>query len=168
MEFVTIYENEEQKVVIPKRIADELQFIGTHQRQLSKIEQEQFLYDTLDYVKNFFELKGKRIVTDSKAIILSKGSFVNITEVYDSLTDAMLMISESYDIVEKEPTLQWKIDLELMIKLYYKLINNQNCIVHFYNIKANGVSGFAALEEDDKVLILPIVFNEDGNQLRLY
>lgn len=40
MEFVTIYENEEQKVMMPKPIADELTFGANNQKQLSQMEFE--------------------------------------------------------------------------------------------------------------------------------
>ena len=42
MDFVTIYEDNEQKVYMPKKIADEINFIANNQKQLSKMEFEQF------------------------------------------------------------------------------------------------------------------------------
>ena len=69
MEFVTIYENEEQKVMIPKLIADELTFRANNQKQLSQIEFEMMTQDVLTYVEPLFDLKGKRVVSTSKAMI---------------------------------------------------------------------------------------------------
>ncbi len=168
MEFVTIYENEEQKVMMPKPIADELMFRVNNQKQLSQIEFEMMTQDVLTYVEPLFDLKGKRIISTSKAMILNRGSLATITNIYDPLTDAILMVSEAFDLTEKEITHDWKVDMEILIKLYYKTQSEQKCIAHFYDVKTNGVSGFITLELRDNILILPLILNENEETQRLY
>lgn len=73
MEFVTIYENEEQKIMMPKLIADELMFRANNQKQLSQIEFEMMTQDVLTYVEPLFDLKGKCVISTSKAMIVNRG-----------------------------------------------------------------------------------------------
>lgn len=168
MEFVTIYENEEQKVMMPKPIADELAFRANNQKQLSQMEFEMMTQDVLTYVEPLFDLKGKRVVSTSKAMIFNRGKMAAITNIYDPLNDAILMVSEAFDLTEKEVTHDWKVDMEILIKLYYKTQSEQKCVAHFYDVKTNGVSGFIALELEDNILILPFILNESGETQRLY
>lgn len=168
MEFVTIYENEEQKVMMPKPIADELTFRANNQKQLSQMEFEMMTQDVLTYVEPLFDLKGKRVISTSKAMILNRGKMAAITNIYDPLTDAILMVSEAFDLTENEVTHDWKVDMEILIKLYYKTQSEQKCVAHFYDVKTNGVSGFIALELQDNILILPLILNESGETQRLY
>lgn len=168
MEFVTIYENEEQKIMIPKPIADELMFRANNQKQLSQIEFEMMTQDVLTYVEPLFDLKGKRVISTSKAMILNRGKISAITNIYEPLTDAIVMISEAFDLTEKEVTHDWKVDMEILIKLYYKTQSEQKCIAHFYDVKTNGVSGFIALELQDNILIFPLILNENGENQSLY
>lgn len=168
MEFVTIYENEEQKIMIPKLIADELMFRANNQKQLSQIEFEMMTQDVLTYVEPLFDLKGKRVISTSKAMIVNRGKMSAITNIYSPLTDAILMVSEAFDLTEKEVTHDWKVDMEILIKLYYKTQSEQKCVAHFYDVKTNGVSGFIALELKDNILILPFILNESGEVQSIY
>lgn len=168
MEFVTIYENEEQKVMMPKSIADELTFRANNQKQLSQMEFEMMTQDVLTYVEPLFEIKGKRVISTSKAMILNRGKMAAITNIYDPLNDAILMVSEAFDLTENEVTHDWKVNMEILIKLYYKMQSEQKCVTHFYDVKTNGVSGFIALELQDNILILPLILNESGETQRLY
>lgn len=168
MEFVTIYENEEQKVMMPKPIVDELTFRANNQKQLSQMEFEMMTQDVLTYVEPLFDLKGKRVISTSKAMILNRGKMAAIINIYDPLTDAILMVSEAFDLTENEVTHDWKVDMEILIKLYYKTQSEQKCVAHFYDVKTNGVSGFIALELQDNILILPLILNEEGKIQRLY
>lgn len=170
MDFVAIYEDNEQKVYMPKKIADELNFIANSQKQLSKMEFEQFTQEALEYLDNFFQIKGKEhgVISTSKAIILSRGKYCHVTEIYQALTDAILLVSEAFDNTEGQVTLQWKMDLEIMVRLYYQLESSQKCIAHFYETTLNGISGFIAIELEDSILILPIVLNEEGKSLSIY
>ena len=168
MDFVTIYENEEQKIMMLKPIADELMFRANNQKQLSQIEFEMMTQDVLTYVEPLFDLKGKRVISTSKAMIINRGKMVAIANIYDPLIDAILMISEAFDLTEKEVTHDWKVDMEILIKLYYKTQSEQKCVAHFYDVKTNGVSGFIALELQDNILILPLILNEEGKVWRLY
>ena len=93
MDFVTIYENEEQKIMMLKPIADELMFRANNQKQLSQIEFEMMTQDVLTYVEPLFDLKGKRVISTSKAMIINRGKMVAIANIYDPLIDAILMIS---------------------------------------------------------------------------
>lgn len=168
MDFVTIYENEEQKIMMLKPIADELMFRANNQKQLSQIEFEMMTQDVLTYVEPLFDLKGKRVISTSKAMIINRGKMVAIANIYDPLIDAILMISEAFDLTEKEVTHDWKVDMEILIKLYYKTQSEQKCVAHFYDVKTNGVSGFIALELQDNILILPFILNESGETQSLY
>ncbi len=168
MEFVTIYENEEQKVMMLKPIADELTFRANNQKQLSQMEFEMMTQDVLTYVEPLFEIKGKRVISTSKAMILNRGKMAAITNIYDPLNDAILMVSEAFDLTENEVTHDWKVNMEILIKLYYKMQSEQKCVTHFYDVKTNGVSGFIALELQDNILILPLILNESGETQRLY
>ena len=168
MEFVTIYENEEQKIMMPKLIADELMFRANNQKQLSQIEFEMMTQDVLTYVEPLFDLKGKRVISTSKAMIVNRGKMSAITNIYSPLTDAILMVSEAFDLTEKEVTHDWKVDMEILIKLYYKTQSEQKCVAHFYDVKTNGVSGFIALELKDNILILPFILNESGEVQSIY
>ena len=168
MEFVTIYEDKEQKVMMPKRIADELTFKANNQKQLSQMEFEMMTQDVLTYVEPLFDLKGKRVISTSRAMIINRGKMTAITNIYDPLTDAILMVSEAFNLTEKEVTHDWKVDMEILIKLYYKTQNEQKCVAHFYNVKTNGISGFIALELQDNILILPFILNESGETQSIY
>ena len=168
MEFVIVYEDKEQKVMMPKLIADELVFRANNQKQLSQIEFEMMTQDILTYIEPLFDLKSKRVISTSKAMIMNRGKIATITNIYDSLTDAILMISEAFDLTKKEVTHDWKVDMEILIKLYYKTQYGQKCIAHFYDVKTNGISGFIALELQDNILILPLILNEEGKVWRLY
>lgn len=168
MDFVTIYENEEQKIMMLKPIADELMFRANNQKQLSQIEFEMMTQDVLTYVEPLFDLKGKRVISTSKAMIINRGKMVAIANIYDPLIDAILMISEAFDLTEKEVTHDWKVDMEILIKLYYKTQCEQKCVAHFYDVKTNGVSGFIALELQDNILILPFILNESGETQSFY
>lgn len=170
MDFVAIYEDNEQKIYMPKKIADKLNFIANNQKQLSKMEFEQFTQEALEYLDNYFQIKGKKhgVISTSKAIVLSREKYFHITEIYQVLTDAILLVSEAFDNTEGQVTLQWKMDLEIMIRLYYQFEQNQKCIAHFYEVITNGVSGFIAIELEDSILILPVVLNEEGKTLSIY
>ena len=78
------------------------------------------------------------------------------------------MVSEAFDLTEKEVTHDWKVDMEILIKLYYKTQSEQKCVAHFYDVKTNGVSGFIALELKDNILILPFILNESGETQGIY
>ena len=151
-----------------KPIADELMFRANNQKQLSQMEFEMMTQDVLTYVEPLFDLKGKRVISTSKAMIINRGKMVAIANIYDPLIDAILMISEAFDLTEKEVTHDWKVDMEILIKLYYKTQSEQKCVAHFYDVKTNGVSGFIALELQDNILILPLILNEEGKVWRLY
>lgn len=168
MDFVTIYEDNKQKVMMPKCIADELNYIANNQKQLSQIEFDMITQDALTYVEPIFTLKGKQVISTSKAMIINRGKIAAITNIYDPLSDAILLVSESFDLTEKTVSHEWKLDMEIMIKLYYQLQAGQKCIAHFYDVKTNGISGFIALELEDNILILPFILNESGETQSIY
>lgn len=89
---------------MPKLIADELMFRANNQKQLSQIEFEMMTQDVLTYVEPLFDLKGKRVISTSKAMIVNRGKMAAITNIYGPLTDAILMVSEAFDLTEKEVT----------------------------------------------------------------
>jgi hypothetical protein len=66
-------------------------------------------------------------------------------------------------MTEGDLTKGWKMDMEVLIKLYYRLQYQQECILHIYDETVNNVSGFIALDGEDSILLFPFFLNKKGN-----
>lgn len=168
MELVTIYQDDNTQVTMFKKVADYLVYRRNNDYQVSQLEAEEVLAEELDYLTTFTDLKGKKIFTSSRIPYLHRNKVFSLTENYQELEEAVLLLSECFDNTSGGVTEEWKVKVEMMIKLYYYLQKKQDCIVHIFDEKLFGVSGFCSLIKQDKILILPFSLNEDDNYYRLY
>lgn len=151
-----------------KKVADYLTYMRNHDFRLEGLEAERLLEDCLDYLSLMVNLKGKKIYTSSAVPYLHRNKIFNLTEKYQELEEAVLLLSECFDETKGALTEEWKRGVEILIGLYYKLQQHKQCIVNIFDKKRFGVSGFMALVKEEDILIFPFALNEDDNYYRLY
>jgi hypothetical protein len=59
---------------------------------LGQIDYEDFIHDSLDYLKWYFDLKGKRVITSSKVAIVTRDKPIETPSSYESIIDAILIL----------------------------------------------------------------------------
>ena len=163
MELVNIYEDDNTQVIMAKPLVDTFNKLLNLHYTLGQIDYEDFIHDSLDYLKWYFDLKGKRVITSSKVAIVTRDKPIETPSSYESIIDAILILGECFDMTEGDLTKGWKMDMEVLIKLYYRLQYQQECILHIYDETVNNVSGFIALDGEDSILLFPFFLNEKGN-----
>ena len=162
MELINVYEDDDTQVIMAKPLVDTFNKMLEYRYSLGAIDYEEFIHDSLDILNWEFVLKGKRVITSARVSIISRNKMVETPSAYDELLDAILILSECFDITEGEISKGWKMDMGVLIKLYYRLQYQRNCVLHIYDETTNGVSGFIALDDEESILIFPFFLNEDG------
>lgn len=161
MNLITIYETKDYKVEIEEATLKFLEFIANSEIRLNPIAAEHIVYTILDKIANDFELKDKKVITTAKVPILNRNKIFDLSETYQGLEDALLLLSECFDQTKGQVTQEWKNNLSLYIKSHYILTYSKKCDIIFFDKKDVGVSGAIVLLDGDKLLILPISLNED-------
>lgn len=164
---VVICEQNGYKIEIEKAALDFLEFIANAEIRLNPIAAEHIIYTILDKISKDFDLKDKKIITTAKVPILRRHNIFDLSEAYQGLEDALLLLSESFDITVGEITKEWKETISLYIKSHYILTYSKKCDIIFFDKKDMEVSGAIVLLDGDKLLILPISLNEDDFYQRL-
>lgn len=161
MTLITVYEANNYKIEIEESALKFLEFIANSEIRLNPIATEHIVYTILDKISNNFELKDKKVITTAKIPILNRNKIFNLSEAYQGLEDALLLLSECFDQTRGQLTQEWKSNLSLYIKSHYILTYSKKCDIIFFDKKDMGVSGAIVLLDGDKLLILPISLNED-------
>lgn len=161
MDLITIYENEDLKVSMLPPALNYLEFLINNEIQLSAAATETVLNETLNLAKDNFSLSKKKIITSSKVPILHRGQTFELIKPYDGLEDAVLLLSEIFDVIKGRLTKEQKINLSNYIKSHYFLTFNKKCDIIFIDDEVQKVSCSIILEDGDNLYILPIFLNED-------
>lgn len=168
MELIEIYQSEEQQVSIYKWVLDYLEFSINNEFRLNDIQAEEVLAKTLNTIYKDFDLHGKKIITTSKVPILKRGAIFDLAEPYQGLEDAVLLLSESFDLTKDKLTQEWKNYLSNYIKAHYFLTFHKNCDIIFFVETVHRVSCSIVLLDGDNLYLLPISLNEDDFYQKLY
>lgn len=170
MPLVTIYEDDTQKIEMPSALVKIFNKLINEYFTLKKEDMEKVLDKSVDYLHstlpNEIPLEGKRIVTSSDVPRLSRGKIFELSTYGVLFEDAVLLLSEYFDRTKGKVNLNWKYQVEQLIKNHYDLSYDINCIVHFFDENYYGVSGFMALVKNDLLLIHFLYLNEDDISYR--
>lgn len=167
MNLITVCEQNGYKVEIEKTALEFLEFVVNSEIRLNPIAAEHIIYTILDKISKDFNLKDKKIITTSKIPILRRHKIFDLSETYQALEDALLLLSESFDATVGKTTQEWRETVSLYIKSHYILTYSKKCDIIFFDKKDMEVSGAIVLLDGDKLLILPISLNEDDFYQRL-
>lgn len=168
MDKVEIYNNDDTTVEMYKLFADYLNFRMNNDFQLSPIEAEEIYLQCLDYVQEYIGLRGTNVIASSRVPVLNRNGVFTLTDSYKELEEAILLLSDAFDNTEGEVTKDWKIQVEVLVKFYYSLLKDMQCVLHMFEEKSHGVSGFCCLREGDNVYLLPFALNENDDYWSLY
>ena len=161
MELITIYNENEIEVQIFGFAADYLEYLANSYKRLLPMQAEEILSIILNEISQTSSLKDKKIITTSQISILSRKKIFNLVEEYKELEDALLLLSEAFDLTTGKVSEDWKINVKNYIKSHYFLTFQKNCDIIFFSERVHEVSLAIVLFKEDKILILPLTLNED-------
>lgn len=165
MDLVTIYEDNEKKVEMPKEIVDIFNKTVNEFFTLKKEDMEDVLHMSVDFIKSNYHtitLEGKSIITSSDVPRLHRGKIFELSTYGILFEDAVLFLSDYFDKTKGRLTSDWKYKLERLILFHYQLSYNTDCIVHIFDENYLGVSGFMSIAKNDLLIIHFFYLNEDG------
>lgn len=166
MGLVTIYEDDNKKIAMPESLVKMFNKMINDYFSLSKSDMEKVLDKCFDYISSISprhreNLRGKNAITSSDVPILSRGKIFELSNYGILFEDAVLLLSEYFDKTKGKLTLDWKFQIEGLIRYHYSLSYNTTCIVHLFDENYLGVSGFMAIIKNDLIIIHYIYLNED-------
>lgn len=167
MELTTVYKDKEVEVQMIKSAAEYIEYIVNTYKRLSPIQMEEVLSIILREAAKDYSLKDKKIITTSQISILSRKKIFDLLEPYDIFDDAVLLLSEAFDLTKGIVSDEWKNNIKNYIKAHYFLTFQKKCDIIFFSEKIYDITLSIILIEDDKIFILPIALNEDDFYCKL-
>lgn len=165
MEFITIHEDDNEKITMPEIVVRLLSKIGEKFFSITKDDLDEVLEKTLEYLQeNYFGnglLTGKQIITSADIARLHRNKNFEVGKYGVVFEDAILTLCDYFDMTEGKLTEQWKSQVETVINLHYKLAYDTQCVVHLFDENYKGVSGFMACVKDKFLIIYYFSVNED-------
>lgn len=167
MGLITIYTSPEMTISIDEIFPKLLELKRKSSIVLDQEDREeildmalQYLLDT-GYVKS---LRGSSVITTSDIPLLNKKIKFFLQEEFGLFEDAMEFLHE-YCVDLKDSPINDRVaaeEVETLISQYYQEVYNVNCILHFFDEKCYGVSGFLSLVKDSIIVILLFDIDEDS------
>lgn len=168
MDLITIYKNETVEVQMIRAAAEYIEYVANTYKRLSPFQMEEVLSIILKAAAKDYSLKNKKIITTSQVSILSRKKIFDLLEPYDILEDAVLLLSEAFDLTRGKVSEEWKNNIRNYIKAHYFLTFQKKCDIIFFSDENYDISLSIILIEENKIFILPITLNEDDFYCKLF
>lgn len=172
MEFITIYKDNDQEVLMLDIAAKQLEFVANTYLKLSSIQTEEVLDEVFFQLSKEFnfkdKIKNKKIITSSEIAILSRNKIFDLVDAYHELEEAVLLLSEVFDLTSGIVSNQWKDNVRNYIRSFYFLTFQKNCDIIFFSEKVHEVSLAIVLFKENEIFILPISLNENDIYYKLF
>lgn len=161
MKKVIIYQDNEQKVTMPLSCASYLNALFNTQFRLSTAAAEQILNMSLEVLEQKDKIsKGIKIISSTKVPIVNRGQFFETATGYEDLMPAIITIFDFFDSTIGELTDDEKEELSFLIEQFYEENYGQYCMLYFFPEEIYNVTATLSLVLDNKLLVLPLTFNE--------
>lgn len=164
MDLIPIYQDDDCKIEMNAGVADALSKIwlydlSTKGVELSDLESEELVKIMVDSIdKN--KIGNRRFTTCRRCPVLVKKHLdFRLTNGFEVFDEALLLISSSFDLVEKDFSKEQRIKLMLMVELYYELQGLGECSCTLFDDPVHKVSGFLTYLSDDRIYLLPFQLN---------
>ena len=167
MDLITIYQEQELKVEIEILALLYLEALANNELKLSPLEAELVLDLLLSKISRQFDLKDKKVITTQRVPILNRKQIFDLNETYAALEDAVLLLSEAFDLTSGNLTNEWKNQMSNYISSHYFLTYNKKCDIIFLDEKVHRVSAAIVILDGDNLILLPLSINEDDFYQRL-
>ncbi len=171
MDFVKIYDNDNQEIYMYKSVADWLWRSKATKYKLTSHESEVVLDEIIFQCFGLKKPKN-RITTTLIAPVLSKElEYLSLSDTYHIFEEAILLINDAIGTADKPLNNEWYADVSTLVKYYYKLQGLGHCECGFFSPSLCGIDGYLCYYNEDSLtngpIILPFVIN-DGKFKRLY
>lgn len=167
MDLITIYQDNNLQVEIESIALLYLEAIANSQLKLSPYEASLILELLLEKVNQKFDLKDKKVITTQTIPILNRKEIFDLNDVYCALEDAVLLLSEAFDLTKGQLDNEWKYQISNYISSHYYLTYRKKCDIIFLDEKVHRVSAAIVILDGDRLLLLPLSINEDDFYQRL-
>ena len=164
MNLTTVYEDDNIKVELPPQLVKIFNETINEFFTLSKDDTEIMLRKSTDYVEERHPnlLRGiKGAVTSSDVPRLHRHKIFELSNYGTLFEDAVLLLSEYFDMTKGKVTSSWKSQIEEIIYNHYQLAYNTPCILHVFEENYKEVSGFMAVIKNELAIFYYFSLNED-------
>lgn len=159
MELIPIYEDDNTKIEIYKKVIDVLRQ-NTDLVTLNSIAAEDIVKIIIKTIPKE-KLEEKILSVANKVPIIHKNNLsFTLFNGFEVFNEAVLLISSAFDLSIKEFSKIEKLKLMILIDYYYELQGLGQCRCVFFENPIHNVAGFLYYISEEKVYCLPFILSE--------